>query len=144
MTQKRRLKAVTQKKEKVLKIKNPQPLLHEDNLLKHSLHAPTSLKEFMLEEPFQPPTASCNMMSIILDGNPRSQGIPQQTPMPQGAMLVIDWSQNTVTYQDHYKGVTIPMAVYRYNTEGISIALTSTIQEPPLRSARITHFPMTP
>lgn len=36
------------------------------------------------------------------------------------------------------------MILYRYNTGGISIALTNSIQDPPLCSIRITRLPMTP
>lgn len=83
-------------------------------------------------------------MSIVHDGNPQSQGESHRSLTPQGSTIMIDWSQNIITYQDYSKRVTLPMAVYRYNVGGISIALIGTIQDPPLQSARITRLPMTP
>lgn len=124
MTRKRRLQAIPQVKEKVPIIEDSIQCMLEDFL--HSL------------------VTSCNMVSIIRDGNPRSCREPCPAPTPQGSIIMIDWLQNSVTYQDHSKGVIILIVVYRYNVAVMSLAITSSIQDPLLRSVRITHLPMTP
>lgn len=98
----------------------------------------------MPEDFLQSPVVTCNMASIVRVGNPHPRRESHLTTTLRGSIIVIDWLQNSLTNQDHHKGVTIPITTYRYNMGGISIALAGSIQDPPLRSSRITRLPMIP
>lgn len=98
----------------------------------------------MLEDFLQSPIVTCNMASIVRAGNPHPCRESHPTTTLHGSTIVMNWLQNSLIYQDHHKGVTIPMAAYRYNTGGIFITLMGSIQDRPLWFARITHLPMTP
>lgn len=84
------------------------------------------------------------MALIVYVGNPHPRRESHLTTTPHGSIIVINWLQNSLTYQDHHKGVTTPMVAYRYNIGGISIILVISIQDPPLWSTRTTRLPMTP
>ena len=138
-----RLKWVIKKKGKAPKVAASPPLLYQSNLLE-LLQMPVTLKEFMPEDFLQSLVITYNIASIVCDGNPCLHRESRPTPMPRKSTIVIDWLHNSLTYQDYYKRVTIPMTLYRYNISGISIAITDSIQDPSLCLARFIRLPITP
>lgn len=76
-TRKRKLQVITHIKEKVLKVVSPEPSLHEVDLLRK----PLQVEELMSEDSFPYPIASCNMMSVVRNGNPRFCGEPHRVLM---------------------------------------------------------------
>lgn len=59
---------------------------------------PVTLEEFMPKDLLQSLVVSCNMVSILRDGNPHLRRESHPAPTPRGSTIVIDWLWNSLTY----------------------------------------------